>query len=108
MMELMWCVVVVGVGKMGEILIQGMFDGGVLQSVIVVMVVYQEWFDVIVECFGVVMMFDNCEVVKNVEILLFCVKLQVVECVLVQVYDFFFEGVVFVLIFVLVMIGYFE
>lgn len=108
MTELTRRVAVVGAGKMGETLIQGMLDGGVPRSAIVATAAHQERLDVIAERFDVATTLDNREAVQGAEILLLCVKPQVAERVLAQIHDSLSEGTALVSILASVTTGYLE
>lgn len=89
-------VAVVGAGKMGETLIQGMLGAGVPREKVVATAAHQARLDRIHDQLDVEVTLDNRLAAEGAGILLLCVKPQVADLVLAQLHDSLEEGVVVV------------
>ncbi len=101
-------VAVIGAGKMGETLIQGMLSAGVPREKIVATAAHQARLNTLGDSFGIETTLDNREAVREAGIVLLCVKPQVAERVLAQLHDSLDSGTVLVSILASVTTGYLE
>ena len=81
-------IAVIGAGKLGEALIGGMLDAGVVKKQqFIATAAHQERLDKVREKFGIKVTLSNGEAVRKSNIVLLCVKPQAVEEVLRQIVD---------------------
>ena len=83
-------IAVIGAGKLGEALIGGMLDAGIVRKdKFIATAAHRERLDVLQKEFGVKVTLSNGEAVRKARLVLLCVKPQTVEEVLRQVADDF-------------------
>jgi pyrroline-5-carboxylate reductase len=81
-------IAVIGAGKLGEALIAGMMDAGVVKKhQFIATAAHRERLDTIQKKFGIKVTLSNGEAVRKANIVLLCVKPQAVEEVLRQIVD---------------------
>jgi pyrroline-5-carboxylate reductase len=81
-------IAVIGAGKLGEALIAGMMDAGVVKKEqFIATAAHQKRLDVIQKKLGVKVTLSNGEAVRKAHLILLCVKPQTVEEVLRQIAD---------------------
>jgi pyrroline-5-carboxylate reductase len=81
-------IAVIGAGKLGEALIGGMMDAGIIKKhQFIATAAHQERIDTIQKKFGIKVTLSNGEAVRKANIVLLCVKPQAVEEVLRQIVD---------------------
>jgi pyrroline-5-carboxylate reductase len=81
-------IAVIGAGKLGEALIAGMMDAGIVKKdQFIATAAHQERIDLIQKNFGIKVTLSNGEAVRKSQLVLLCVKPQAVEEVLRQVAD---------------------
>ena len=81
-------IAVIGAGKLGEALIGGMLDAGIVKKdQFIATAAHRERVDLIQKKFGIKTTLSNGEAVRKAGIVLLCVKPQVVEEVLRQIAD---------------------
>ena len=81
-------IAVIGAGKLGEALITGMIDAGIVKKgQFIATAAHRERLDVIGKKLGVKTSLSNSEAVRSSQIVLLCVKPQTVEEVLRQISD---------------------
>jgi pyrroline-5-carboxylate reductase len=81
-------IAVIGAGKLGEALIAGMMDAGIVKKdQFIATAAHRERLDLIQKKLGVKVTLSNGEAVRKAQLVLLCVKPQVVEEVLRQIAD---------------------
>jgi pyrroline-5-carboxylate reductase len=81
-------IAVIGAGKLGEALITGMIDAGIVKkSQFVATAAHKERLDIVSRKLGVKTTLSNGEAVRSARLVLLCVKPQTVEEVLRQISD---------------------
>ena len=81
-------IAVIGAGKLGEALIAGMMDAGIVKKdQFIATAAHRERIDLIQKNFGIKVTLSNGEAVRKSQLVLLCVKPQAVEEVLRQVAD---------------------
>src|SRR5688572_23562805 len=81
-------IAVIGAGKLGEALITGMIDAGIVKKAqFVATAAHKERLDVVSRKLGVKTTLSNGEAVRNAHLVLLCIKPQTVEEVLRQISD---------------------
>jgi pyrroline-5-carboxylate reductase len=81
-------IAVIGAGKLGEALIGGMIDAGIVKKdQFIATAAHPERLEVIQQKFGVKTTLSNGEAVRKAQLVLLCVKPQIVEEVLRQIAD---------------------
>jgi pyrroline-5-carboxylate reductase len=81
-------IAVIGAGKLGEALIGGMLDAGIVKKdLFIATAAHPERLELIQKKFGVKTTLSNGEAVRKAQLVLLCVKPQIVEEVLRQIAD---------------------